>query len=177
MSEGESLANAIGRALRDLERGDRRQARQRLKSHLVSKPASMEARRLLAELYRADGYPDEAGRWGYLLADGATANERAAYERACAHRLHPMWTNTCVRRGLRWTAPLSQADDYAAGVLRRLDEAAAAEREGHRRELESRLWYRLARAIPPLRGWVTREWPPRVAPYDPPTSPGRSRAE
>lgn len=135
----------------------------------------MKARRLLADLYRADGYPDEAGRWGYLLADGSTAEERATYDRACANRLHPIWTNTCVRRGLRWTVPLEEADDYAADILRRLDEAAADEAERHRRDLESTLWYRVARAIPPLRGLLSGEWPPRVAPYSGPTSPGGPR--
>jgi hypothetical protein len=100
----------------------------------------MDARRLLTELYRADGHADEAGRWGYLLTDGATTAERAAYERACAHRLTPAWTATYIRKGLHWNAPVDSADAYTAGILHQLDARAAAEAEDHRRAIDAMIW-------------------------------------
>ncbi len=115
----------------------------------------MDARRLLTELYRADGHLDEAGRWGYLLLDGATAAERAAYERACAYRLTPAWTATCLRKGLHWNAPVESADDYAAEILRQLDARAAAEAEDYRRAVDAIIWNRIGRAIARLRGWLS----------------------
>jgi hypothetical protein len=114
----------------------------------------MDARRLLTELYRADGHADEAGRWGYLLRDGATTEERAAYERACAYRLTPNWTATYLRNGLHWNASVESADDYAAGILRQLDTRAAAEAEDHRRAIDAMIWNRIARALARLRRWV-----------------------
>jgi hypothetical protein len=114
----------------------------------------MHARRLLADLYRADGHPDEAGRWGYLLERGATPAERAAYERACAHRLHPRWTSTYIRKGLRWNAPVETADDYAAAILRELDARSAAEQENYRRAVDAIIWNRIGRAIGRLHDWI-----------------------
>jgi hypothetical protein len=168
MPEGKSWGTAFDRVLADRHAGRLSLARHRLKNYLVNKPASMEARRLLAELYRADAYPIEAGRWGYLVEEGATAGERAAYEWACAHRLRPhgAWTNLCIRRGLCWVGALEEADDYAAAMLRQVDDAAAAEVRKHRQALEASFSYRLARAIPALRGWLWSEWPPSVAPWE-----------
>jgi hypothetical protein len=168
MPDEESLRTAIDRALADRQAGRLGHARHRLKNYLVNKPVSTEARRLLADLYRADGYCDEAGRWGYLVEDGATAEECAAYERACAHRLRPneAWTNLCLRRSLHWTVAIEEADDYAAATLRRIDAAAAAEVRKERQALEASIPYRLARAVPPLRNWLWSEWPPSVAPWE-----------
>jgi len=114
----------------------------------------MDARRLLAELYRADGHPDEAGRWGYLLRSGATTAERTAYEQACASRLTPDWTATYIRKGLHWDAPVKSADPYAAGILRQLDAHAAAEAANYHRAIDSILWNRIGRACARLRRWV-----------------------
>jgi hypothetical protein len=157
MSTASAPSTAIERALADLTHGDRHQARVRLKGYLVNKPASMTARRLLADVYRADGYWDEAGRWGYLLEGGATPKERAAYERACAHRLHQGWTGTYIRKGLHWNAPVDMADDYAAVILRELDARAATEDENYRRAVDAIIWHRIARAFRRLRSWLRTE--------------------
>jgi hypothetical protein len=92
--------SGVKRARQDAANGDLHRARRRLKGYLVSKPDDLDARAELAALYRADGHLDEAGRWGYLT--GATAAEKAAYEKQCAHRLTPDWTATLIRQGLRW---------------------------------------------------------------------------
>ncbi len=155
VSDVSAPTTAIERALADVARGDRLKARLRLKCYLVNEPASITARRLLAELYRADGYLDEAGRWGYLLEDGATAEERAAYERACAYRLHPRWTSTYIRKGLRWNAPVEAADDYAAAILRELDARSAAEEEDYHRALDAIIWNRIGPALRRVRSWLS----------------------
>jgi hypothetical protein len=155
VSDPQHSAGAIARALTDMEHGQRARARRRLKSYLVGHPTSMDARRLLAELYRADGHSDEAGRWGYLLREGATTAERTAYERACAYRLTPDWTSTHIRKGLHWDAPVESADPYAAGILRQLDTHAAAEAESYHRAIDAMLWNRIGRAFARLRRWVS----------------------
>jgi hypothetical protein len=154
VSDLQHSEGAIERALTDMEHGQRARARRRLKSYLVGHPTSMDARRLLAELYRADGHSDEAGRWGYLLRDGATAAERTAYERACAYRLTPDWTATYLRKGLHWDAPVESADHYAAAILRQLDARAATEAEAYRRAIDAIIWNRIGRAFARLRRWV-----------------------
>lgn len=130
MSEAPRRSRAIDRALADTSIGNRTEARTRLKGYIVNRPDSMEARRLLMELYRVDGYPDEAGRWGYLIQDGATPEERAAYEYACAHRLSPRWTATLIRKGLHWPASTEALDPSVARILEGLDGRAAREAEG-----------------------------------------------
>lgn len=144
----EESGDAISRAVDDASANRRTEARQRLKGYLVAHPESMVARQFLAELYRADQHPDEAGRWGYLLRDFATPIERASYERACAHRMSPAWTYTYMRRGLHWTAPVGLADDFAGTILRDLDDRAEQEAADFRRRitpLHVRLAGRIAR--------------------------------
>jgi hypothetical protein len=119
--------NAIGRAKADVQAGDFARARLRLRGYLVNDPTSREARLLLADLYRRDGYPDEAGRWGYLFPDASSTMERAAYERSCAHRLGSQWTSTYIRRGLHWPAGVATHDPEATAIIARLDERAARE--------------------------------------------------
>jgi hypothetical protein len=121
--------NAITRAQGDLAAGDRAKARQRLKSYLVDRPGSAEARRLLTEAYRADGYLDEAGRWGYLDPDGATEQERAAYERACAHRRDLDYAPIKTRNGLHWPPGTPAPTPYANDMLAFLDTQATAAQE------------------------------------------------
>ncbi|CAA9240281.1 MAG: hypothetical protein AVDCRST_MAG93-1294, partial [uncultured Chloroflexia bacterium] len=77
--------------------------------------ADLRARALLAQYYRADGYAEEAGRWGYF--NEATPAERAAYEHQCAHRRHEHWTATYILRGLRWTAPLESVPQEVCTIL------------------------------------------------------------
>lgn len=69
----------LERAVADLAAGRPRLARERLKSLVTARPTDLELRRLLAEAYRADGQPTEAGRWGLLEAEAATDAERAAF--------------------------------------------------------------------------------------------------
>jgi len=52
---------------------------ERLKAAIVAEPARAELRLELAELYRAHGYPDQAGRWGALEPGWATDEERQAF--------------------------------------------------------------------------------------------------
>ena len=128
MPDRPETANALARAARDEAAGDFALARHRLKNYLHDRSDDLVARRALAALYRIDGYPDEAGRWGYLLPDGATERERQAFERSCAHRMPPLWRYTSVRRGLRWHQPVEEAPEEVREVLLRLDLAAARER-------------------------------------------------
>jgi hypothetical protein len=118
--------SAVERARQDAANGHLRAARHRLKGYLVSRPDDLGARAELAALYRADGHLDEAGRWGYL--SGATAAEKAAYEKQCAHRLTPAWTATFIRRGLRWTTSMEQTPPAVRDLLLDLDGQAAEER-------------------------------------------------
>ena len=126
--------SAVDRAVEDAAAGRTRLARRRLKSHLVNRSDDLAARALLAELYRADGHRDEAGRWGWFGA--ATPDEVAAYEHQCAHRTTPAWTATSILRGLRWTAPVEHAPPHVREVLedlarRSAEESARWERETH----------------------------------------------
>lgn len=138
--------NAITRAQGDLAAGGRAKARQRLKSYLVDRPGSTEARRLLTEAYRADGYLDEAGRWGYLDPDGATEQERAAYERACAHRRGPDYAAICTRNGLHWPPGTPAPAPYATERLALLDTQAAAAQEAWEAKINPAAAAILARA-------------------------------
>ncbi len=72
--------SGLVRAKADLDGGDVRAARERLKSLVATYPRDLEVRRLLAEAYRRDGQPTEAGRWGYLVGADATESERRAFE-------------------------------------------------------------------------------------------------
>lgn len=119
---------AIERAASDAQDGRYGVARHRLKNYLVDRNGDLAARALLAQYYRADGYLDEAGRWGYL--GGATPTEVAAYEHQCAHRRHSAWTATYILRGLHWTGPVESAPDDVRTILadleNRSDREAAA---------------------------------------------------
>ena len=125
---GSRRGNGVVRARVDLSAGDTTSARHRLKGYLVDQPTDVEARRLLAQAYRLDGQLDAAGLWGYLVSDAATPEERAAFERSCAHRRGPRWVATSTLAALRWPAGTSAPDSHAEHVLARLSEGAAAER-------------------------------------------------
>jgi hypothetical protein len=112
---------------------------------LVNKPTSHEARLLLADLYRRDGHHDEAGRWSYL-SPNAEPRERAAYEHACAHRLHSSWTATYIRKGLHWPQGLLSEDDTTNALLASLDSRAAAERRSWERKIQP-FWRRWRLAL------------------------------
>ncbi|WP_426561333.1 DUF6584 family protein [Angustibacter sp. McL0619] len=99
--------DGLARTVNDLERGDVRKARDRLKGLLVTYPQSREVRTLLAEAYRRDRQWPEAGRWGYLIGLAATDRERRAFE---WHSAYGRRTRITEAR-LRW---LLQIDDLAA---------------------------------------------------------------
>ncbi|NCT92692.1 hypothetical protein GXB85_17295 [Cellulomonas sp. APG4] len=99
--------DGIERARADLARGDARQARDRLKALVVAYPRSLEIRQLLAEAYRRDGQPAEAGRWGYLVAAHASDAERATFER------HNSWTR-CSRMTEKRLRHLLRSEDLAS---------------------------------------------------------------
>jgi len=80
----------------DLRLGRPAVARERLKSRLVEVPWSLPARELLAQAQRADGHPEEAGRWGFLVEGASTSAERAAFERQPLPA--PVGTRTRPRR-------------------------------------------------------------------------------
>ena len=76
--------DGLRRAKADLERGDVRRARGRLKGLIVTYPEDQGVRRLLAEAYRRDRQWPEAGKWGYLIGPAATDRERRAFEKHSA---------------------------------------------------------------------------------------------
>lgn len=70
MSSDQGMAR---RALRD--------ERAALRTRIATSPTDASARTELAESYRAEGYLDQAGRWGLLVAGGSTENERRLFAR------------------------------------------------------------------------------------------------
>lgn len=89
------------RAEADLQRGDARAARERLKGLIATYPFDVRARTLLARAYRDDGQPTEAGRWGYLVGPAATDAERRSFERHCAFGPSGRITEARLRHLLR----------------------------------------------------------------------------
>jgi hypothetical protein len=79
-----AVAGGVDRAKADLEAGNPRVARERLKGLLVAYPDDIAIRTMLAETYRQDRQYLEAGRWGYLFEQAASEREREAFERHCA---------------------------------------------------------------------------------------------
>lgn len=147
---GSRRSSGVVRARMDLGAGDPASARHRLKGYLVDRPTDLEARRLLARAYRADGQLDAAGLWGYLEADAATAEERAAFEHSCEHRRGPHWVATSTLAALKWPADTAVPDSDADQALARLRVAAAAETaawESVMNPAPSRIAERLARHL------------------------------
>ncbi len=91
----------LDRAKADLERGEPRKARDRLKGLLESYPADREVRALLAEAYRRDRQFPEAGRWGYLVGTSASVRERQIFESHCAFGWGSRITKARLRHLLR----------------------------------------------------------------------------
>lgn len=123
----------LQRARDDLETGQWRLACHRLRGHLVDVPDCEAARAELVLLYRAAGYPQEAGRWGFLLADGASADELVAFEAGCSARLTSDWTATMMRKAIRWPTELVPSTTVAKTRLDALDARAINERQARER--------------------------------------------
>ena len=98
--------DALTRAKLDLEQGDARKARDRLKGLVPTYPHNTEIRALLAEAYRRDRQWPEAGRWGHLDGPAATDEERSAFEKHCAFG----WSTRIKESRLR---QLPRVDDLA----------------------------------------------------------------
>lgn len=130
----------------DLAAGDWRLASHRLRGHLVAAPECEAARTELVLIYRAAGCPQEAGRWGFLLSEVATADELAAFEAGCSARLTPDWTGFMMRRAIRWPPGLTPSTSDAKTRLDQL--AARAAQEQHAWKLAiSPGWRRWIHAI------------------------------
>lgn len=115
--------DGLTRAKRDLEDGNVRKARDRLKGLVVTYPHDVEVRGLLAEAYRQDRQDrqwPEAGRWGYLVGPAATAEERSAFEKHCAFGWYTRMTKSRLRRLLRVDDLKLVADEAGLGLLAEL---------------------------------------------------------
>lgn len=115
----------LERARAELEAGDVRKARDRLRGLVVSYPHDLEVRVLLAEAYRLDGQPTEAGRWGYLVGPAATDEERLAFERHCAFGRAARITESRLRHLLRCSDLTLIADEHGRAILASLPSKVA----------------------------------------------------
>lgn len=109
--------DGLTRAKLDLEQGDARKARDRLKGLVTTYPHNKEIRALLAEAYRRDRQWPEAGRWGYLDGPAATDEERSAFERHCAFGWSKRIKESRLRRLLRVDDLAVIADDTGRALL------------------------------------------------------------
>lgn len=112
--------DGLGRARADLERGDARKARDRLKGLLATYPHDQEVRSLLAEAYRRDRQWSEAGRWGYLIGPAAADRERRMFEQHCAFGSSARITEGRLRYLLRVDDLAAVADQTGRALLREL---------------------------------------------------------
>ncbi len=112
--------NGLQRAKADLEHGDVRKARDRLKGLVASYPHNHELRSLLAGAYRRDRQWPEAGRWGYLIGSAATDAERRAFETHSAFGWNRTITEARLRRLLRVDDLAAVADETGRAVLQDL---------------------------------------------------------
>jgi hypothetical protein len=129
----------LERAKADLARGDVHKARDRLKGLLGTYPTCHEVRRLLAEAYRRDRQPSEAGRWGYLVGSHAGDLERAAFERHC-WRGRSRIAESDLRRLLRTVDLALIADEAGRELLAALPHARPSGRKDGPVEALSRLF-------------------------------------
>ena len=130
----------MARAEADLAAGDWRMAAQRLRGHLVAEPACELARAQLVQIYRTAGNPQEAGRWGYLLADVATDDELSAFEAGCSARLTPDWTASMMRRAIKWPRGITPTTPGAEQRLDQLDTRADEEDRARKAALAPAWW-------------------------------------
>jgi uncharacterized protein DUF6584 len=112
--------DGLGPAKADLERGDARKARDRLKGLVATYPYDLEVRSLLAEAYRRDRQWPEAGRWGYLVGPAATEWERRAFEKHSAFGWRTRITEARLRRLLQVDDLAAVADERGRILLREL---------------------------------------------------------
>lgn len=121
----------LDRARAELERGEVRTARERLKGLVATYPDDVVVRALLAQAYRLDGQPTEAGRWGYLIGDAATDEERLAFERHCAFGWNGRITESRLRHLLRCRDLSAISDEQGRAILASLPgKKAPRRREG-----------------------------------------------
>ncbi|MFC8732522.1 DUF6584 family protein [Luteimicrobium sp. NPDC057192] len=130
--------SGLTRAKADLAAGDVRAARERLKSLVVTYPHDLEVRRLLAEAYRRDGQPTEAGRWGYLVGPDATESERRAFEHHNGFASCARVTESRLRQLLRSDDLARIADTEGRALLRSLPRRRPLDRRDGPFELVAR---------------------------------------
>jgi hypothetical protein len=73
--------DVLARVKTDLDQGHTFLATRRLRTYLANEPHDLEARAVLADIYRRTGNLVEAGRWSFL-AEEVHPDEVAAFERA-----------------------------------------------------------------------------------------------
>jgi len=120
----------LERARAELDGGDVRKARERLKGLVATYPEDLEVRASLAQAYRLDGQPTEAGRWGYLIGPAATDEERLAFERHCAFGCASRITESRLRRLLRCSDLSVISDDQGRAILASLPSKTLQRRDG-----------------------------------------------
>ena len=86
----------LTRVRADVAAGHLTIARQRLTDAVRADPTRLDLREELAQLWRQEGFPGQAGRWSYL--GDANAAEVAAFERDYPNLEKRMWA-------LRWRGP------------------------------------------------------------------------
>lgn len=149
--------DGLERAKADLARGDVHKARDRLKGLVGTYRDSLEVRQLLAEAYRRDRQPAQAGRWGYLCGPHASDREREAFERHNSFIGYPRVTEARLRRVLRTDDLSAIADESGRALLRALpSKRPLARADGPSEALFRRLAVSRAR-----RAWRPTEAPPR----------------
>lgn len=119
------VEETLAAADRLVESGELREARRRLRDLVRSVPHRLDVRERLADVYRREGHPEQAGRWAYL-GETVDPTELAAFRRAFGD------DPVRIMAALAWTGPEANAPTEVArerlSAVRREAEAAARRR-------------------------------------------------
>ncbi|MBX9244567.1 hypothetical protein ICW40_07065 [Actinotalea ferrariae] len=119
------VEETLAAADRLVESGELREARRRLRDLVRSVPHRLDVREHLADVYRREGHPEQAGRWAYL-SETVDPAELAAFRRAFGDDPVQMMA------ALAWTGSEANAPTEVArerlSAVRRDAEAAARRR-------------------------------------------------
>jgi hypothetical protein len=83
------LTEIVAENRRWVEKGEYRRALDRMRELVRDHSDDLDLRRATAQLYRELGNPDQAGRWGYIVPDGATDSEREKFVRSARQPVSP----------------------------------------------------------------------------------------
>ncbi|NQX11493.1 hypothetical protein HQQ80_07650 [Microbacteriaceae bacterium VKM Ac-2855] len=108
-------AEALDRAKTRFADGDVNGAVSLLERCVQADPGWVDPRILLSEVYRRSGDLIEAGRWGYLVEDGAAPEELSAFERALVRSGEDPFL--LAERALVSPLILAEESDHAARML------------------------------------------------------------